>query len=185
MPRVDELIERLGKAKYLSTLDLCKGYWQIPLTNTSKQLTAFRVPSGLYQFTVMPFGFHGAAATFQRTMDCVLRGTEDFAAAYIDDVVVYSSTWEDHMEHLSDVFSRIHGAGLVVNATKCYLAKPEVSYLGYVLGGGVIKPQVDKVEAVRSCPPPTTKKRGEVLFRSGRLVQTFYFQFFHPSCSTH
>ncbi len=159
MPRVDELIERLRKAKYLSTLDLCKGYWQIPLTNTSKELTAFRVPSGLYQFTVMPFGFHGAAATFQRTMDCVLRGTEDFAAAYIDDVVVYSSTWEDHMEHLSDVFSRIHGAGLVVNATKCYLAKPEVSYLGYVLGGGVIKPQVDKVEAVCSCPPPTTKKR--------------------------
>ncbi len=159
MPRVDELIERLGKAKYLSTLDLCKGYWQIPLTNTSKELTAFRVPSGLYQFTVMPFGLHGAAATFQRTMDCVLRGTEDFAAAYIDDVVVYSSTWEDHMEHLSDVFSRIHGAGLVVNATKCYLAKPEVSYLGYVLGGWVIKPQMDKVEAVRSCPPPTTKKR--------------------------
>lgn len=135
-PRVDELVERLGKAKYLSTLDLCKGYWQIPLTDTSKELTAFRGPSGLYHFTVMPFGLHGAAATFQRTMDCVLRGTEDFAAAYIDGVVIYSSSWK---------------------ATKCHLAKPEVSYLRYVLGGGVIKPQVDKVEAVRSCPPPTTK----------------------------
>lgn len=156
-PRVDELVERLGKAKYLSTLDLCKGYWQIPLTDTSKELTAFRGPSGLYHFTVMPFGLHGAAATFQRTMDCVLRGTEDFAAAYIDGVVIYSSSWKDHLEHLSAVFSRIFDAGLVVNATKCHLAKPEVSYLRYVLGGGVIKPQVDKVEAVRSCPPPTTK----------------------------
>lgn len=159
MPRVDELVERLGNAKYLSTLDLCKGYWQIPLADSVKELTAFRVPSGLFHFRVMPFGLHGAAATFQRTMDHVLRGTEDFAAAYIDDVVVYSSSWEDHLKHLAAVFSKIRDAGLVANATKCHLAKPEVTYLGYVLGGGVIKPQLDKVEAVRSCPPPTTKKR--------------------------
>jgi len=99
----------------------------------------------------MPFGLHGL-------QDCVLRGMEDFTAAYIDDVVVYSSSWEDHLEYLSAVFSRIHDAGLGVNASKCHLEKPEVSYWGYVLGGGVIKPQVDKVEAVRSCPPPTTKK---------------------------
>lgn len=158
MPRVDDLIERLGKAKFLTTLDLCKGYWQVPLTPEAQEMTAFRVPSGLFHFTVMPFGLHGAAATFQRLMDQVLRGAEDYAAAYIDDVVVHSSTWEQHVAHLRDVFDRIHQAGLVINASKCHIAKPEVAYLGYTLGGGVVKPQLDKVEAIQNCPPPTTKK---------------------------
>lgn len=158
MPRVDEMVERLGKAQYLSTLDLCKGYWQVPLTPEAQELTAFRAPSGLYHFTTMPFGLHGAAATFQRLMDQVLRGAETYAAAYIDDVIIFSSSWEEHRTHLADVFRRISEAGLVVNAGKCQLARPEVCYLGYVLGGGNIKPQVSKVEAVRDCPPPTTKK---------------------------
>ena len=64
MPRVDEMVERLGRAKFLSTLDLCKGYWQVPLSPRAQELTAFRAPSGLYQFRVMPFGLHGAAASF-------------------------------------------------------------------------------------------------------------------------
>ncbi|XDV38527.1 hypothetical protein PO909_007906 [Leuciscus waleckii] len=159
MPRVDELIERLGKAKYLTTLDLCKGYWQVPLTETAKELTAFRVPSGLYHFNVMPFGLHGAAATFQRLVDQVLRGMDDVAAAYLDDIVVFSATWKEHLEHLAEVFDRLQGAGLVANAKKCHIAKSEVSYLGYVLGGGSIRPQVDKVQAILSCPLPSTKKR--------------------------
>lgn len=96
MPRVNELVKCLGKAKYLSTLDLCKGYWQVPLTNTDKELTSFRAPPGLYHFKVMPFGLQRAAATFQRLMDQVLSGTEDFAAAYIDDVVIYSASWKEH-----------------------------------------------------------------------------------------
>ena len=92
MLRADELIERLGKAKYLATLDLCKGYWQVPLSPEGKELTAFHVPSGLYHFSVMPFGLHGAAATFQRLIDSLLKGTEEFAAAYIDDIVIYSES---------------------------------------------------------------------------------------------
>ena len=158
MPRVDELVERLGKAQYLSTLDLCKGYWQVPLTPEAQELTAFRAPTGLFHFTTMPFGLHGAAVTFQRMMDQVLRGAESYAAAYIDDVIIHSSSWDEHLTRLADVFQRIKAAGLVVNASKCQLARPEVCYLGYVLGGGNIKPQVNKVEAVQGCPPPTTKK---------------------------
>ena len=130
MPRVDELVERLGKARYLSTLDLCKGYWQVPLTPEAQALTAFRAPTGLFHFTTMPFGLHGAAATFQRLMDQVLRGAEDYAAAYIDDVVIYSSSWAEHLRHLKDIFQRISDAGLVVNARKCQLVRPEVCYLG-------------------------------------------------------
>uniref|UniRef100_A0A669D934 Gypsy retrotransposon integrase-like protein 1 n=1 Tax=Oreochromis niloticus TaxID=8128 RepID=A0A669D934_ORENI len=167
MPRVDELIDRLGNGKFLTTLDLCKGYWQVPLTDSSKDLTTFRVPSGLFRFTVMPFGLHGAPATFQRLVDRVLRGAEQYAAAYcsaplnayIDDIVVFSGTWEDHLKHLADVFQRITNAGLVINAKKCHIAKPEVQYLGYVIGGGGIRPQVGKVDAVAAAPLPNTKKR--------------------------
>lgn len=159
MPRVDELIDRLGNAKFLTTLDLCKGYWQVPLTNSSKDLTTFRVPSGLFRFTVMPFGLHGAPATFQRLVDRVLKGAEQYAAAYIDDIVVYSGTWEDHLKHLADVFRRITNAGLVINGKKCHIAKPEVQYLGYVIGGGGIRPQVGKVDAVAAAVLPNTKKR--------------------------
>uniref|UniRef100_A0A669EG75 Gypsy retrotransposon integrase-like protein 1 n=1 Tax=Oreochromis niloticus TaxID=8128 RepID=A0A669EG75_ORENI len=159
MPRVEELIERLGNAKYLTTLDLCKGYWQVPLTESSKDLTTFRVPSGLYRFRTMPFGLHGAPATFQRLVDEVLRGADGYSAAYIDDIVVFSETWEDHVQHLSDVFQRIKRAGLVINAHKCHIAKSEVEYLGYVIGGGVIRPQVSKIEALRAYPPPTTKRK--------------------------
>lgn len=158
MPRVDEMVERLGKAKFLSTLDLCKGYWQVPLSPRAQELTAFRAPSGLFQFRVMPFGLHGAAATFQRLMDEVLRGAEDYAAAYIDDVIIHSSSWAEHLHHLRDVFQRIHRAGLVVNSSKCQLASSEVGYLGYILGGGTIRPQISKVDAIRNAQPPTTKK---------------------------
>ena len=159
MPRIEDLIERLGRAKFLTTLDLCKGYWQVPLTESSKDLTTFRVPGGLYWFRTMPFGLHGAPATFQRLVDAVLSGAEGYAAAYMDDIVVFSETWTGHIKHLSDVLQRIHTAGLVINPRKCHIAKTEVEYLGYVIGGGVIRPQLSKIDALASYPPPVTKKK--------------------------
>lgn len=115
MPRIDDLVERLGKAKFLTTLDLCKGYWQVPLSKESKELTAFRTPFGHFQFTVLPFGLHGAPATFQRLMDSVLRGTEGFAAAYLDDIVIYSASLVEHLRHLQHVLSLVKEAGLTIH----------------------------------------------------------------------
>lgn len=86
-------------------------------------------------------------------MDDVLRGADGYAAAYIDDIVVFSETWEDHIQHLSDVLQRIHKAGLVINASKCHIAKTEVEYLGYIIGGGVICSQVSKIEALAALLP--------------------------------
>ena len=83
MPRVDELIERLGPARYLSTLDLTKGYWQVPLTRAAREKTAFSTPGGLYQYTVLPFEVHGAPAT------------------YIDDIIIYSHSWDVHLRRAS------------------------------------------------------------------------------------
>ena len=90
-------------------------------------------------------------------MDQVLRGTNGYAGAYLDDVIVYSSSWEEHLQHLQDVLQRIEVAGLTINPAKCAVAKRETEYLGYVIGGGVIKPQVQKLEAIQKCPLPRTK----------------------------
>ena len=84
MPRIEEVLESIDSAKVISTLDLAKGYWQIPLSEDAKEKTAFIIPSGLYEFEVMPFGLHSAPATFQRTMNHVSRGCEQFAGVYID-----------------------------------------------------------------------------------------------------
>ncbi len=86
MPRVDELLDRLGTARFYSTLDLTKGYWQIPLSPLSKEKSAFTTPFGLHQFVTLPFGLFGAPATFQRLMDKILRPHTAYAAAYLDDI---------------------------------------------------------------------------------------------------
>ena len=103
MPRIDQLIDRLGQAKYVTTLDLTRGYWQVSVAENARVKTAFVTPFGLYQFRVMPFGLQGAPATFQRMMDQLLRGLEEYEAAYLDNLVIYSDSLEDHMLHLAKV----------------------------------------------------------------------------------
>ncbi|XP_029928572.1 uncharacterized protein LOC115374014 [Myripristis murdjan] len=159
LPRLDDLIEQVGQARFISTLDLCKGYWQVPLTEAAKPLTAFRTPQGLWQFTKMPFGLQGAPATFQRLMNRVLSGMGTFCAAYLDDIVIYSNSWQEHLTHLKEVLQRIKQAGLTINPRKCALARQELQYLGHILGGGVIKPVKDKVVAVKARERPTTRKQ--------------------------
>lgn len=110
MPRIDDLVERVGRARYITTLDLSKGYWQVALAPDAKEMTAFRTPFGMYQFKVMPFGLQGAPATFQRLMDHVLRDLSDCVAAYLDDVVIFSQSWEEHMVHLQQVLQKNRGS---------------------------------------------------------------------------
>ena len=124
--------------------------------------TAFATPFGLYQFNVMPFGLQGAPATFQRLMDKVIGGLEDFAAAYLDDLVVFSETWEEHVAHLRVVFDRIKQAGLTVKARKCQFATAECQYLGHVVGSGTVRPEPSKVRAVELFEIPRTKKQVRV-----------------------
>ncbi|XP_078793179.1 uncharacterized protein LOC144987743 [Oryzias latipes] len=159
MPRIDELLERVGKSKFITTLDLSKGYWQVALAQETKELTAFTTPYGKFQFKVMPFGLQGAPATFQRLMDEILRDVPQFAAAYLDDVIIFSHSWRDHMSHLRHVLHLIKAAGLTINPGKCVVAQQQVEYLGHVVGQGLVKPRVGKVEAIQEYPIPTTKKK--------------------------
>nr|XP_006012602.1 PREDICTED: uncharacterized protein LOC102366250 [Latimeria chalumnae] len=159
MPRVDELIERLGKANYLTTLDLTKGYWQIPLTRSAIEKTAFITLQGLFQYTVMPFGLHGAPAMFQRLMDRVLRPHTQYASAYLDDVIIHSVDWESHLQKVEAVVDSLRKTGLMANPEKCYVGLSEARYLGYIVGGGLVRPQINKVEAIKGWPQPVNKRQ--------------------------
>ncbi len=158
MPQVDELLDRLGTARIYSTLDLTKGYWQIPLSPLSKEKSAFTTPFGLHQFVTLPFGLFGAPATFQRLMDKILQPHTAYAAAYLDDIIIYSQDWQRHMVHLREVLRALRGAGLMANPKKCAISRVEVRYLGFHLGHGQVRPQIDKTAAIATCPRPKTKK---------------------------
>ena len=138
LPRIDDLLDQLGQCKYFSTLDLASGYWQIEVKPTSREKTAFVTPQGLYEFLVMPFGLTNVPAVFQCLMQRVLAGLNpgagpDFVAVYIDDVLVFSRTMEEHLVHLQAVIKRIKEAELKLKPAKCHFARQEVEYLGHLV----------------------------------------------------
>lgn len=158
LPRIDELIERLGRAKYISVLDMNKGYWQVCLDEDASVKSAFVTHLGLYQFKTMPFGLKNAPMTFQRLINTLLHGLNEFSCAYLDDVAIFSHTWSEHLDHLSQVLTRIRDAGLTIKVSKCQFALAEVSYLGHRVGGGTIKPLDAKVQSILDWPVPKTKR---------------------------
>ena len=149
MPRIEELIDKLGGATYLTTLDLAQGYWQVPMAENAKEKTAFVTPHGLFQFEVMPFGLNGALATFQRLMDRVVKGMEEHVAVYLDDIVVFSARWEKHPIQVENVLKRLKKANLTTKPSKCQVCMRSCTYLGHIVGGGMVRPEESKVEAIR------------------------------------
>jgi len=125
MPPINYILDQLREARYITSLDLKDGYWQIPLEESSRQYTAFTVPGkGLFQWRVMPFGLHSASATFQRVLDQVI-GPEmsPQAFAYQDDIIVIGRTLEEHKRNLREVFRRLKEANLRLNPEKCQFFK--------------------------------------------------------------
>ena len=103
LPRIDDCIDQIGSAQFVSKFDLLKGYWQVPLSKRAQEISAFVTPDGLYQYTVMPFGMRNAPATFQCMINLVVSGLEG-CAAHVDDVVIYSHSWEQHVRQLRSLF---------------------------------------------------------------------------------
>ena len=124
-------------------LGLAKSYWQVPGKESARDMTAIITPSGQFQFTRMPFGLNGAPATFQRLMDRVLQGHENYmyAATYLDGLVIHSETWEDHLDHISAVLIALREAGLTAKLRKCQFSMAECVYLGHRVGQGKIVPK--------------------------------------------
>ena len=119
IPRVDDCIDKISKAKYSSKFDLLKGYWQVPLTDRAREISAFVTNEGLYECLVMPFGFKNSVCTFQRLMNIITRGLEG-CVVYINDVVVFSDDWETHVHLIRESFCILRDTGLVINLTKCH-----------------------------------------------------------------
>ena len=158
LPRIDDLLDALHGAKWFSTLDLKSGYWQVLIAEQDKEKTAFRTSSGqLFEFNQVPFGLCNAPATFSRLMDRVLAGLHwETCLFYLDDIIVFSSTWEEHLARLREVFERLRHAKLKLGATKCTFAAKEVSYLGHRVTEEGLLPDPSLLAAIRDIPPLTT-----------------------------
>lgn len=112
------------------------GFWQISLSPESKEKIAFSTPYKLYQFVTLPFGLFGVPATFQRLMDHMLRLHTAYVATYLDDIIIHSNSWAEHVQQVATVLESLRQAGLIANLMRCAVGQREVRYLGYHLGGG-------------------------------------------------
>ena len=134
LPVFHETISTLNGSKYFTILDCYSGFWQVSIKEEHRERTGFTVPSGHYEFTRLPFGLSNSPANFQRQMDTVLKdliGVELWV--YIDDVILFSDTAEEHARRLENVLQRFQQANLQLHPGKCVFAQPQVQYLGFVL----------------------------------------------------
>ena len=143
MTTAEDLFRRLSGKKYLSKIDLTKGYWQIPVAPEDVHKTAFVTPDGQYEFTRMPFGMVNSGATLVRGLRKILEGMPG-VGSYIDDIVIYSDSWEDHIKMLKELFGRLRKARITARPTKCLLGASRMEFLGHQVGGDVITPSRDK-----------------------------------------
>ena len=180
LPRIDDLLDDLGSARYFSTHDLASGFWQIPVHKNSQEKTAFSTTFGLFEFRMMPFELKNAPSVFQRLMQQVLAGVNpesgpNFVVAYIDDLLVFSSSLQAHLDHLNHVMKRIREVGLKVNPSKCQFIRKEVEYLGHVITPEGLRPNDKLITAVRDYTLP---KNVQELMRFLGLA-SYYRRFVH------
>lgn len=160
IPKIHDLINRLGKAKWFTKFDLQKGYYQVEIAEADQWKSAFRTRYGTYQFKVMPFGLSGAPSTFQRLMQSIfIKELDEFVVVYLDDVLVYSKTREEHLRHLELVLKRVQEHKLFLQLPKCEIVTQRVNYLGFVIEPGKVSADPGKVEAIKRWPEELQTRR--------------------------
>ena len=158
LPKIDEMFSKLGGATIFSTIDLRSGYYHIGLTRESRAKSAFVVPMGKWQFKHTPFGLSQAPAYFQLLIDKVLMGCSGFAMGYLDDIIIFSKTEEEHLQHLEEIFIRLRKFGLKMKREKCSFFKKHIQYLGHLVSEDGFEPLPEKLESIRKMPAPRTAK---------------------------
>ena len=149
LPRIQESLDALVGAQYFPTLDLASGYHQISMDPRDQHKTAFTTPFGLYEYTRMPMGLASAPATFQRLMQATMSDFAfQFLLVYLDDLLVYSKTFDEHMEHLERLLQRVTETGLKLKASKCQFLRREVTCLGHRISADGVSCESGKVQCV-------------------------------------
>lgn len=160
LPRIEDILDQLGEAKYYSSLDLENGYYQVLVDGKDREKTAFSTPYGHLEFIRMPFGLMGAPATFQRMMNHVLVGLQGLEClVYLDDIVIYGTNLEQHNYRLANVFNRLRQHNLKVKLSKCQFLKEEILFLGHKVTREGLMPDPSKVQSVQDFPAPNTIKK--------------------------
>lgn len=159
LPRIEESLDAVGGAKYFSSIDLASGYYQLAVAEEDKEKTAFTCPFGLFEFNRLPFGLCNAPATFQRLMQSVMHDhIFRILICYLDDLLVFSGSFDDHLSNLEEVFRRLREVGVKLNPSKCEFAKSEVAFLGHRISASGIATDPDKTRAIMDFPTPQTLK---------------------------
>ena len=156
IPTIKSLLARLEGCKYFSILDLRSGYHHIGLSEKLRPLTAFTMHSRKFQWNVLPFGIGIGVQTFSFVINKAIGQCSDFAADYLDDIIVFSKTAEDHLDHLERVFTALQRADLKIKASKCEFFKSYVCYLGFLIGKSGIRCDKSKVKAINKITTPTS-----------------------------
>jgi transposase InsO family protein len=158
LPRMDECLDSLGDAEYFTTLDANTGFWQIEVSPKDRDKTTFSCHVGMYRFLRMPFGLVNAPATFQRAMDIILSGVRwEFVIVYLDDIIIFSNSFEEHLKHIDLVLQKLSEAGATLKFPKCHFFRKAVDYLGHRLLPHKLQVLEKNVEAIAKAEPPTTK----------------------------
>ena len=165
----------MSKAKYLTKLDLSKGYWQIPVAAKDIPKTAFVTPDGSYEFVKMPFGMMNSGATLVRAIRKLLEDLEE-ADNYVDDIIIYTETWEQHLVVLDEVLSRLAKAGFTVRPTKCVLGADSIEVVGHRISDGIKGLHEDNAAKIKHAKRPRTKKEVRAF-----LGRTGYYREFIPN----
>lgn len=176
LPRIQELLDLVGNARILSKIDLTAGYWQIRMGEGSIKKTAFNTIWGKYEWLAMPFGLCNAPATFQSIINNTLRpllGRN--VVVYLDDILIFSTSLEEHRKHLEQVLALLKGQELYASPTKCTFATRELEFCGHIVGNGNVRPLPAKVEAVQAWPKPKTVHD----VRQFLGLATYYRRFIH------
>jgi hypothetical protein len=160
MPRIDETLDKLGGASVYSSLDLNSGYFQLKIAESDMHKTAFTTPFGLYEFKVLGQGLANAPATFQAVMNRLFAPfLNKFVVVYLDDILIFSKTPEEHEEHVRAVLEILRRTRLYAKPSKCKFNLKEIKFLGHIVGNGGIRPDPEKINAVLNWPQPTDVKQ--------------------------